>query len=113
MKEDPLHDFVIECRELLAKLDEARLRIELAPGDQETGAAVARAMEAIRRAAGLIEFGRAVGAARLGGGGIERVHSAELRVNSQMSDLRRAVCDHLGTLAGRVAGTPLPDRRCA
>ena len=107
--DDALNTFIVESRELLEAMEEALLRIELAPDDPETINAIFRAAHTIKGSAGLFGFDHVVEFTHAAESVLDRVRSAELRITSEMVALLLAVRDHLGRLVSHAAEGSPPD----
>ncbi|HEX8962597.1 MAG TPA: Hpt domain-containing protein, partial [Rhodocyclaceae bacterium] len=109
--DDALHTFIAESRELLEQMEEALLRIEQAPDDADTIAAIFRAAHTIKGSAGLFGIDHVVSFTHVAESVLDKVRNRELAIDSDLVALFLAVCDHLGVLIEHVARDSRPDDR--
>ena len=107
--DDALNTFIIEARELLEQMEDALLRIEQAPDDADTINAIFRAAHTIKGSAGLFSLDHIVSFTHVAESVLDKIRSAELRINSELVALFLGVCDHLGVLITCIAEGTEPD----
>jgi len=102
--DEALHTFIAESRELLEDMEAALLRIEQSPEDSDVINAIFRAAHTIKGSAGLFGLDYIVSFTHVAESVLDRVRSAELRVESELVAVLLNSCDHISTLIDHLAG---------
>ena len=103
--DETLKTFIAECSDLLQSMEEALLRIEQAPDDEDTINAIFRAAHTIKGNAGLFGFEGIVAFTHVAESVLDRVRSNELSVTSEMIALLLQSGDHMRALVEHVAAS--------
>jgi len=106
--DDALQTFVIESRELLEAMEDALLRIEQAPDDQDLINAIFRAAHTIKGSAGLFGLDHVVSFTHNAENVLDKVRAGELPVTPELVAIFLDVRDHLNTLIDHVAEGSAP-----
>lgn len=106
--DDALQTFIGESRELLENMEEALLRIEQTPGDNDLINAIFRAAHTIKGSAGLFGIDHLVAFTHHAENVLDKVRAGELSISRELVALLLEVCDHIGTLIDLVASSQLP-----
>ncbi|WP_153110961.1 chemotaxis protein CheA [Propionivibrio limicola] len=101
--DDALNTFVIESRELLESMEEALLRVEQSPHDEDLINAIFRAAHTIKGSAGLFGLDHVVAFTHNAENVLDSVRSGELEIDGDLVALFLQVCDHMGSLVANVA----------
>ena len=110
--DDALKTFVIESRELLENMEEALLRVEQSPEDEDLINAIFRAAHTIKGSAGLFGLDHVVAFTHNAENVLDKVRSGELSIDGDLVALFLKVCDHMGALVTDVeAGHPHDEDR--
>ncbi|GAB3367540.1 MULTISPECIES: chemotaxis protein CheA [Giesbergeria] len=106
--DDALQTFIGESRELLENMEEALLRIEQTPGDNDLINAIFRAAHTIKGSAGLFGIDHLVAFTHHAENVLDKVRAGELPISRELVALLLEVCDHIGTLIDLVASNQPP-----
>ncbi|MDP4028540.1 MAG: chemotaxis protein CheA [Gallionella sp.] len=101
--DEALHTFIAESRELLQDMEDALLRIEQSPGDDELINAIFRAAHTIKGSAGLFGLDYIVAFTHVAESVLDRVRNDELRIEGDLVALLLSSCDHLVELIEHLA----------
>jgi two-component system chemotaxis sensor kinase CheA len=99
-----LQTFIAESRELLEDMEAALLRVEQAPGDDDTINAIFRAAHTIKGSAGLFGLDDIVAFTHVAESVLDKVRSGELGVDAELVALLLASGDHMTELVDNAAG---------
>lgn len=103
MMEAALQTFIVEARELLQDMEQALLRLESEPGDEQCMASIFRAAHTIKGSAGLFNLEPLVSFAHVVEDLLDRLRAGRLTVDRERIALLLACNDHLGALLEQVA----------
>lgn len=101
--DDALHTFIAESRELLQNMEEALLRIEHSPEDEELINAIFRAAHTIKGSAGLFGLDYIVAFTHVAESVLDRVRNGVLRIEGDLVAALLSSCDHLVELIEHLA----------
>lgn len=107
--DDAIQTFIIEGRELLEKMEEALLSLEQNPEDIEGINAIFRAAHTIKGSSGLFGLNFVVEFTHVAESVLDKVRSAEIKVDEDLVALFLEVSDHLGNLLDLVAEGATPN----
>ncbi len=109
--DDALQTFIAESRELLQDMEAALLNCEQMPDDPETINSLFRAAHTIKGSAGLFGLDQIVAFTHVAESVLDKVRSAELKLDSALVAVLLASRDHISDLLEHVAGNggELPD----
>ncbi|WP_435627182.1 chemotaxis protein CheW [Candidatus Ferrigenium straubiae] len=96
--DEALHTFIAESRELLQDMEDALLRIEQSPEDEELINAIFRAAHTIKGSAGLFGLDYIVAFTHVAESVLDRVRNGELRIEGELVAVLLSSCDHLAEL---------------
>lgn len=100
--DEVLKVFIAESQELLQQMEDALLQLEHSPGDADTINAIFRAAHTIKGSAGLFGLDLIVSFTHIAESVLDRVRSAELHFNAELTALFLQVGDHLARLIALV-----------
>jgi two-component system chemotaxis sensor kinase CheA len=95
--------FIAESRELLQNMEDALLRIEQSPEDEEMINAIFRTAHTIKGSAGLFGLDYIVSFTHVAESVLDRVRGGELRIDGELVAVLLASCDHIGGLIEHLA----------
>ncbi|MDO8208615.1 MAG: chemotaxis protein CheA [Gallionella sp.] len=98
-----LHTFIAESRELLQDMEDALLRIEQSPTDEELINAIFRAAHTIKGSAGLFGLDYIVSFTHVAESVLDRVRNGELHMAGELVAVLLSSCDHLALLIEHLA----------
>jgi two-component system chemotaxis sensor kinase CheA len=101
--DDALQTFIAESRELLQNMEDALLRIEQSPEDDELINAIFRAAHTIKGSAGLFGLDYIVAFTHVAESVLDRVRNNELRIEGELVAVLLSSCDHLVELIEHLA----------
>ena len=101
--DEALHTFIAESRELLQDMEDALLRIEQSPEDEELINAIFRAAHTIKGSAGLFGLDYIVAFTHVAESVLDRVRNNELRIEADLVAVLLSSCDHLMELIEHLA----------
>ena len=101
--DEALHTFIAESRELLQDMEDALLRIEQSPNDEELINAIFRAAHTIKGSAGLFGLDYIVAFTHVAESVLDRVRNGELRIEGGLVAVLLSSCDHLVELIEHLA----------
>ncbi len=101
--DEALHTFIAESRELLQNMEDALLRIEQSPDDEELINAIFRAAHTIKGSAGLFGLDYIVAFTHVAESVLDRVRNGELRIEGDLVAVLLSSCDHLVELIEHLA----------
>lgn len=101
--DEALHTFIAESRELLQNMEDALLRIEQSPDDEELINAIFRAAHTIKGSAGLFGLDDIVAFTHVAESALDRVRNGELRIEGELVAVLLSSCDHLVVLIEHLA----------
>jgi len=101
--DEALHTFIAESRELLENMEDALLRIEQSPDDEELINAIFRAAHTIKGSAGLFGLDYIVAFTHVAESVLDRVRNGELRIEGELVAVLLSSCDHLVELIEHLA----------
>ncbi|MDP2693307.1 MAG: Hpt domain-containing protein, partial [Gallionella sp.] len=101
--DEALHTFIAESRELLQDMEDALLRIEQSPDDEELINAIFRAAHTIKGSAGLFGLDYIVAFTHVAESVLDRVRNGELRIEGELVAVLLSSCDHLVELIEHLA----------
>lgn len=97
-----LHTFIVESRELLQDMEDALLRMENEPADQDTINAIFRAAHTIKGSSGLFGLDDVVAFTHVVEGVLDKVRDQELSITGDLVALLLTCSDHIGALVDEV-----------
>lgn len=107
--DEALQTFIAESRELLQSMEDALLRIEQSPDDEEIINSIFRAAHTIKGSAGLFGLDYIVAFTHVAESVLDRVRNAELQIESELVALLLSSGDHIAELVDHtVAGGGKP-----
>jgi two-component system chemotaxis sensor kinase CheA len=95
--------FIAESRELLQNMEDALLRIEQSPEDEEMINAIFRTAHTIKGSAGLFGLDYIVSFTHVAESVLDRVRGGELRIDGELVAVLLSSCDHIGGLIEHLA----------
>ncbi|MBY0575099.1 MAG: chemotaxis protein CheA [Gallionellaceae bacterium] len=101
--DEALHTFIAESRELLQNMEDALLRIEQSPDDEELINAIFRAAHTIKGSAGLFGLDYIVAFTHVAESVLDRVRNGELHIDGELVAALLSSCDHLVELIEHLA----------
>ena len=101
--DEALHTFIAESRELLQNMEDALLRIEQSPDDEELINAIFRAAHTIKGSAGLFGLDYIVAFTHVAESVLDRVRNGELRIEGDLVAVLLSSCDHIAGLIEHLA----------
>jgi len=101
--DEALHTFIAESRELLLNMEDALLRIEQSPDDEELINAIFRAAHTIKGSAGLFGLDYIVAFTHVAESVLDRVRNGELHIEGELVAVLLSSCDHLVELIEHLA----------
>ncbi|MDH4284041.1 MAG: chemotaxis protein CheA [Gallionellaceae bacterium] len=101
--DDALRTFIAESRELLQEMEDALLRIEQSPGNEEVINAIFRAAHTIKGSAGLFGLDHIVAFTHVAESVLDRVRNGELQVDGRLVAVLLSSCDHIKELIENLA----------
>ena len=108
--DEALNTYVVESRELLESMEDALLRVEQSPEDEDLINAIFRAAHTIKGSAGLFGLDYVVSFTHNAENVLDHVRSGDIAISGDLVALFLRVCDHMGQLIDNVArATPPTD----
>jgi two-component system chemotaxis sensor kinase CheA len=101
--EDVMQTFIAESRDLLQKMEEALLRIEQSPNDEELINAIFRAAHTIKGSAGLFGLDYIIAFTHVAESVLDRVRNGELKIEGDLVAVLLSSCDHIAGLIEHLA----------
>ena len=101
--DEALQTFIAESRELLQDMEDALLRIEQSPDDEELINAIFRAAHTIKGSAGLFGLDYIVAFTHVAESVLDRVRNGELHIEGGLVAVLLSSCDHLVELIEHLA----------
>ncbi|MBI5409556.1 MAG: chemotaxis protein CheA [Nitrospirae bacterium] len=99
MADDPvIQTFMIECTELLQAMEDALLRLEAAPEDEETINALFRSAHTIKGSSGIVGFENIERFTHKVENVLEQVRSGKIKVDNELIELLLKCRDHIANL---------------
>lgn len=106
--DEALHTYVVESRELLELMEDALLRVEQSPEDEDLINAIFRAAHTIKGSAGLFGLDYVVSFTHNAENVLDHVRAGEIAISGELVALFLRVCDHMGHLIDNVAQGTAP-----
>ena len=110
---DALRTFMTESRELLDAMEEALLRVEQAPGDDELVHSIFRAAHTIKGSAGIFGLDDIVAFTHVAESVLDRVRQGGLRFDGALASLFLSAGDHLRELLDDLSGRAVGPERAS
>lgn len=101
--DEALNTYVVESRELLESMEDALLRVEQSPEDEDLINAIFRAAHTIKGSAGLFGLDYVVSFTHNAENVLDHVRSGDIAISGDLVALFLRVCDHMGQLIDNVA----------
>jgi two-component system chemotaxis sensor kinase CheA len=101
--DEVVQTFIAESRELLQNMEDALLRIEQSPEDEEMINAIFRTAHTIKGSAGLFGLDYIVSFTHVAESVLDRVRGGELRIDGELVAVLLSSCDHIGGLIEHLA----------
>ncbi|MDX8399307.1 MAG: chemotaxis protein CheA [Gallionellaceae bacterium] len=106
--DEALHTFIAECQELLQDMEDALLRIEQSPDDEELINAIFRAAHTIKGSAGLFGLDHIVAFTHVAESVLDKVRNGELKIDGSLVAVMLSSCDHLVEMIEHLSGGTEP-----